>query len=493
MYEPDQPPEPASAPPAAPPRWPAQAPAWGTTATAAPRRPAQAPAWAPAWAVPATAPPRRGLRRGRVWVVAAACVALLLVVTGMAAVTNGVPASRWAATSALDPSAAGPPPAPEGWGRLEKVLAEQAAALLRGDQRGWLAPVDAANTRLRTHYRKLFTTLRALGVTDWRYHTTIPPVLATGGRSDVDVYAVYCFHRPTCPAFDVGSSGAAPRIEQTLTVERRDGRYVITALKLPADPYEKRPTPWEGGTLAVAQGRHVTVAAPPALAGRLGEVVAAADRAAVAVDRFTRYLDIPRRRYLVYLAGDKEWNRWYGGAPGRHSRGYARPVGRAGSEVVLKMSALPGGELAKVLRHEFGHVVTLAGTEDGLRVIATDFDRWLTEGIAEYIAYAPQPAGASSRMPSVRAFVRSGRMRPTVASVPVPDKAGLRDVSAFYGLGHLAVSCLVSRYGEARMFRFFQRTVWQGTSYDKASRDVFGRAWKAVDRDCVAYVRRAVG
>src|SRR3712207_8311542 len=43
-----------------------------------------------------------------------------------------------------------------------------------------------------------------------------------------------------------------------------------------------------------------------------------------------------------------------------------------------------------------------------------------------------------------------------------------RDVSAFYGLGHLAVSCLVSRYGEARMFRFFHHTVWQGASYDRS-------------------------
>lgn len=57
-------------------------------------------------------------------------------------------------------------------------------------------------------------------------------------------------------------------------------------------------------------------------------------------------------------------------------------------------------------------------------------------------------------------------------------------------VGHHAVSCLVERYGEPAFFGFLTKMLRDGKGYDQASREAFGRPFPAVDRDCVAAIRR---
>jgi hypothetical protein len=376
------------------------------------------------------------------------------------------------------------------WPEAKRALDDHAAALVRGDEKGWLAAVDPQQPELREQYRRTFANLRQLGVTAWSYNVTIEPVTAYG-RPEIEtpVTVAYCLHTTPCPAyvrFEAESAQAASTLEQRLSLTRRDGAYVIAAAK-PYDAARAPVLPWQAAALTFAQGKRVTVAAPASQAGRLREVVAAADRAAAVADRYARLVGNPQRRYRVYLAGDAEWQRWFGGAPRRNAIGYARPVNLAGTEVVLKIQDLRGDAVLKTLRHELGHVVTLSGSDQRYSAIY-DVHEWLVEGVAEYVAFAPRPATANPRHRLVR---DTRRLPATLAVAPLTEKATSEEVNRFYGLGHHAVACLVERFGERRFFDFFRRVLREEASYREASQAAFGRPWPDADKSCVASIRRS--
>ena len=66
----------------------------------------------------------------------------------------------------------------------------------------------------------------------------------------------------------------------------------------------------------------VAVAATTSLATRLPDVVAVADHAATAADRFAALTGNPQRRYRIYLATDQQWRAWYGGEHSAWAIGY---------------------------------------------------------------------------------------------------------------------------------------------------------------------------
>jgi hypothetical protein len=132
-----------------------------------------------------------------------------------------------------------------------------------------------------------------------------------------------------------------------------------------------------------------------------------------------------------------------------------------------------------------GHVVTLSGAN-----AQTDEDMWLAEGVAEYIGEYPKPAVQSPRMAAVRA---TGKRLKSIAQPPLADNASLLTGDAYYGFSHLAVDCLAKTYGEKELFEFAQVSMRQGFSYDEASRRVFGKPFKTVDKACGGWIRQQVG
>jgi hypothetical protein len=243
------------------------------------------------------------------------------------------------------------------------------------------------------------------------------------------------------------------------------------------------PTPWEDLKLTIAEGKRVIVGAA-AYAGRVAEAVAAGDRAAAVVDRFVMS-GAPPQRYIVYLADTAEWNRWFAGGGGQ-ALGYALQFGLT-YQVVLNMDALKKQSmpLQTLMQHELGHVATLTGSRRGA-------PPWLTEGIAEYIAYHGRPLSASSRTSLARQWIRSHGWTST-RSLPDYDRrsADVTRVNVFYGASHVMVRCLVSRYGEAKMLRFFKMVASDDKSEYDASPAVFGADWDRVDRGCASFVRNA--
>ncbi len=361
------------------------------------------------------------------------------------------------------------------------VLKDQAAALLKGDEKGWLAAVDPGRAALRTRYRALYASLRALELSNLEYR--LYPVLGDKpGSPKVRADLTYCFTAATCPAWQL--KNGPPRLTQTLTFRSVRGRYVITAVA-DTNANDMQPTPWERGGLVFARGARVTVAAPRSQAKHLPRVLKMAEKAAVVNDRFAEYVGNPQQRYRIYLADEKAWKTWYGGIDPNWV-GYAINLGTAGTDVVLRMSKLKDRRLmATTIQHELGHVVTFGGVSSR-RFTA---NRWLTEGIAEYIGWSPEPARASWNRYAVRSAFRSGKPPRTIAPEPFGAKAGARTIDTFYGMGHFAADCMADRYGERRLFTFVRLVLREEKTYDEASRQAFGKPFRTVDKGCLKWIK----
>jgi hypothetical protein len=407
------------------------------------------------------------------------------------------------------PGAGGPAGLPgEGsYAGLLGVLNVHGQALVRGDERGWLAVVDPARADTVDYFGRLFDTLRAMRVSSWTYQRSrVPPPFPapSGGvvSADVEVDVGYCLITTPCPDFQplqtIGPvAGAQPaHVRLRIKAEHRDGRWRVTD-RLPsrARAWAGSDLPWQEANLRFASTPRVTVAAAPSQAARLPAVLAAADRAAVLTDRYRRFLPTDRHRYLLFLAGADEWRTWYGGGP-TGAAGYAMPRGSVGVDVVIDMTgaasggrAPAGDRLLELLRHEFGHAITMHG------VPPTDlqYTELLEEGIAEYIAHAPRPATASDTMGPVRRWARRADFpRTTLANLPqLPASATGERRAAYYGLGHLLADCLARRYGQAKLFHFYTRTVREKMFDEPASRAAFGRPWRTVERRCLTDIRTA--
>ncbi len=427
-------------------------------------------------ASPSDAAPARRRVRPRA-LVAAVVVAALGVSTGVVLLRpEGQP-------PAVAPVATPPPRALTPFERATEALQAQAAALMKGDEKGWLAAVDPAEPKLKTRYRALYASLRALDLGDLEYH--LYPVLGDKpGSARVNADLAYCF--TACPRWQLTPAGGPPRLTHTLTFRSAGGRYVISGVS-DANANDLQPTPWERGGLTFARGSRVTVAAPRSQAKNLQRVLKIAEKAAAVNDRFAGYLGNPQRRYRIYLADDKGWQSWYGGIDAKWTVAYAVPLNTSGTDVVLRMSELLKDRqlMATTIQHELGHVVTVGGVPDR----DVDRDRWLSEGIAEYIGWSPKPARDSWNRHGARAAFRGGKRPKTIAAEPFGAKASDRTVDTFYALGHFAADCMAERYGERRLFAFVRSVLRENVSYDQAARAAFGTSFATVDKGCLTWIR----
>jgi hypothetical protein len=360
------------------------------------------------------------------------------------------------------------------------LLRKQGAALLAGDEAGWLAAVD---TPLRTRYRTMFTTLRALDVSQFLY---TPHLLSQPADPVMKIEAdvTYCFSMGLCA--DYASGTDAPKLRQTLTVKTVAGKLVIAAVDGSEETNPLQPTPWENSALTIRQGDRVTVAATAGEAAKLDDVLAVAESAAKLNDRIAGYVENPQKRYRIYLADAKAWRTWYGGDVGKYVIGYSINLNADGADVVLNMPALGKDQrlLVTTVKHEMGHVVTNSGINATGRA-----DTWLIEGIAEYIGWSPAAASTSWRRPAVHAAVHGSHRPASIVMPPLAGNASLSKIDAFYGLGHFAMDCMARTYGQRALFDFIRYRLQNGFEYDDASRRAFKKPFATVDKACVAWIR----
>jgi hypothetical protein len=342
-------------------------------------------------------------------------------------------------------------------------------------------------------YRTIFRSLRALQVSSWQpavlqakptrtAGTTKAGTRATHGTSTTDgtsttpiaarIELAYCLATPSCPHRQPTAKNSSHIVDTTW--EWRAGALVLS--NETADGHQRLPFESE---LVSATGNRVIVAATAGLADQLPQAVAAADQAATAADRYARWRPAPNK-YVVYLAAPNEWTSWFGGHAG-DAQGYAIQSGTASIEVVVDATHIRPDLLTRVLQHEFGHVVTLPDKH-----VADHW--WLTEGIAEYVAFAGRPVSSYDLLDDTRRFIHSGRWNGHVGLDAAPHDPY---TAGGYGVAYLSLFCLSSHFGEERMLAFYAAANRDLMSLETASRTKLGTPWAQVDADCAAFIRAA--
>jgi hypothetical protein len=432
------------------------------------------------------APPRR--RRWPIWVTLGVVGVLLLCVAPAAFVASRLPllpaadraeAANPSPTPAPSPQANSPARVRTAWvtDQIRTALDAQAAAMVKGDQRAFLAVADPKASKVTAALKRRFGSLRALRVTTYTQKLSSFP--SEGGTARRPVWKVkveiqYCLVIRDC-------------LTDALTVDT-DWAETAAGLRMTAlgqsGDADNGPRPWEVSSLRTAVGKRVVLATTSRYASRLPALLREADRAAAMADRFV--IGQPPDRYRIFIAGPSDWKRWYGGDLPSWSVGFATSVSNNRMEVVLNLGEIQANYVDEVLRHELGHVATLSGDHHG-----TDSDFWLVEGIAEYIQESGRPVRRYDGRAAVSRYLDSGAWDGNV-NVPQPtSKTPDLQVAARYGIGYYAVRRMSERFGQAKMIEFFSAVVLKsGDTLDTAARKAFGVSWANVNADCARYVRR---
>lgn len=352
--------------------------------------------------------------------------------------------------------------------RIDAALAGQRRALLAGDERCYLAAVAPEADKARAELRDQYQSLRAMQVTAWS-DRGYRPSLGDGGDWAVRLTSTPCFGTPTCPESRTASLSRW-RVD--------DDRAVLVDWKLDGRDLL---APWQTDLLTASSGARTVVATVPEHAAELPMLLRAAELAAPVADRYA-VGDVPAR-YVVYYAGESQWQRWFGGNLPNWTAGFAIPLTRDRYEIVIRSELVDETSLPTVLRHELAHAASMAGgSGNGY------YQWWLVEGLAEVAAMEGYPPAAYAGLDLV------ARLQPDlegdVEVRPPDDNTESWVVGARYGVAYLAVWRLVERFGFERTMAFYRRVVSDSVEAELAAEPTLGVAWAAVERDCAEFIRR---
>ncbi len=360
---------------------------------------------------------------------------------------------------------------------VAQTLYDQAQALLRNDEAGYLQPVgsDAARAELTRRYRNL-TAMRATG-----YSQNIQTIDHDPGAGQwkTTVRIGFCFLVAKCEVDSV--------VETMMWADAEGGpRLMSVAAPGKSDKWYGDPQPWELSDLHVATGERTVVATTAEFMAKLPELLREAEKATAVADAFgtsgTYGAGGKPDAYRVYLAGKKEWTSWYGGGLPKWAAGYALPIGDRRSDVVLNNAngAARTRFLDDMLRHEMTHVALMRGQFYG------DKNWWIMEGVAELAAH-PQGLTAGDAPANTRRFIRNGWDRKLPFDGPADDDSDAT-VSALYNIAFLAVKRLEDRFGRERLMKFHD-SLLGGGGYDFASSTFLGAPWADVQADLISRIR----
>ncbi len=373
---------------------------------------------------------------------------------------------------------------------IQDVLDAQSAALLTGDEAGFLADVDATRTDVVARYRQLFANLRALEVTGWQQTASgvdrqapmrVPP-------DPVEVTVGYCLGVPDCPRTLPGAAGNS-RITMRVGFAIVADRIVITNLVaasmpaagevLPTSIARIGPMPWQLSPLVVATGARTMVATTPDLAGRLPATLAAAEASAEVADGFAQWVTPPR--YYIYLAGPEQWSSWYADAPRGNEVGQAITTGSRSVDIILEAAEVSDDALGSLLRHQMGHVVTTIGVNRRFAGSAVG-SQWVHEGMAETVRYAVEPRSTvDSALTALQGYLRTVETIETFLDAGRPtDRAGS---DAFDTASFLAIRYLHFKYGADPLFAFAEEVLRAPFTVGQATIDVFQAQWSDLEAE----------
>lgn len=378
---------------------------------------------------------------------------------------------------------------------FQAVLAHQAAAVRKGDERGYLATLDPRAHTYRTERQRVFHNLRRLPLATWSYE--VAKVTPAGrGRATVEALLRYRLR-----GYDRVTTASTER----LRFIRRDGTWRVSAEASGSAVHV-----WEQGTLSVVKGAHSLVLGVGHRRTTLRSLARAADRAVPAVGRawpdgwsrrlvleapaslksMARLLDTPAASYegiAAVTTGEA------GGAPGAKDAPPDRVLVNPDAYDVLSEE---GRQV--VLTHEATHVATRERT-----TAATPL--WLSEGLADWAGYRESdqtPLQAAPELARAVADTRGGHGADSVLrALPGDDDFRFGNdparLARAYEGGWLACRMIAEQWGADRLTALYKRAGRENggkrPGTDAALRAVLDVGRKEFTARWRAYVIRELG
>ncbi|MFN8076275.1 MAG: hypothetical protein U0Q15_12755 [Kineosporiaceae bacterium] len=346
---------------------------------------------------------------------------------------------------------------------LRQLLLRRGRAVVKADERGWLADVDPDPARSRPE-AETFRRLRLLPWSTWRYDVVdtsvpLPPGPAQEWRTSAWAVQVQLSYRLSSDQRDVHRT-------RTIVLRPLNGRWVIAMDLASGDTRD----PWDLGRIAVLKGAHSLLVVPSAGRSKAAAYVADLEAARRQVNA------VWRRQWpavsVVYLpADDKAMASMLGRSSVTGLDQVAavttgellRGTGTA-DRIVLNPSAFAGfgkAERRVVLAHELTHVATRASVR-----LAPPM--WLEEGFADYVAYRSSGVSRELIADSLIDKVRQGSAPDHLpAAADFDPRAG--DIGPAYAGAWLAVDLIARTKGRAALVRFYEQVCGLGAGASTAS------------------------
>lgn len=336
---------------------------------------------------------------------------------------------------------------------LDEVLAARSAAILARDRAAWLATVDAAATEFAAQQAAVFDNLGQVPLAQWRYEFAGEgPYLPTERRQALGPRAwvarvVLVYRLADADQADV-------RREEYLTLVQRDGRWLVADDGDGGSATEL----WDLGPVQVARGARSLVLGT-ADAATLEEYVTEVDEAATRVDQVwgqewprTVVVQVPRDQAemaLLLLRSDEAGLDQIA-AVTTGELGLDQPGTSADRVIVNPAGFAQLGPLGRevVLTHEITHVATRATTTSEVPI-------WLSEGFADYVAYAGTGLSRDVVAADVLEKVRAGTGPAALPTGSDFDPA-VTDIAAAYSGSWLAAELVARTYGQDALVAFYR-------------------------------------
>ncbi|MEV7191567.1 hypothetical protein AB0N81_07145 [Streptomyces sp. NPDC093510] len=325
-------------------------------------------------------------------------------------------------------------------GEVRGLLERRARALLDGDEKAY-----DRTERPAKGAKDLFENVDDVPLESWAYRLT--GLDRTGAEATATAELHYRVK---------GYDRAPVTAERTLSLERRDGRWYVTAERPAKKSGEQL---WDQGRVTAERGRRSLVLGVGQSPAELRAHRELADRA-VPVVRDAWPGEWPER-VVVLVPRSLDGMAGLLGAPASGYRGIAAVTtgetggsGRAPADRIIVNPEAYGvlGDFGKqvVLTHEAAHVATRAQT-------STATPLWLSEGFADWVAYRETGRTPAQAAPELRRAVQRGQLP---GALPEDKDFGFggdaAKLAGAYEGAWLACRMIAEQWGERRLTDFYR-------------------------------------
>ncbi|MFC4030300.1 hypothetical protein ACFO3J_02310 [Streptomyces polygonati] len=348
-----------------------------------------------------------------------------------------------------------------------QLLDQRATALLHHDRAAFLAGVDPRAQRFRARQTAMFADLAAVPLASWSYTLvrtgafTLPAAADGTARIATEVRLSY----------RLSGYDTEPVVSTAyLTLSRRAGRwYVAGDDDGAASGHRTDPQLWDQGPVRVVRGAHSIVlglAAPAVLSGYAAD----ADRAVPEVTHAWGsgwpgkvVIEVPATldQLAALLGGSAAGFRDIAavttGEPAAAAPGHGSGAAPADRVIINPQAFAQLSDFGRqvVLTHETTHVATRLST-------TAHTPLWLSEGIADWVAYRDSGRTAPEIAPELAADVRAGHP-PTALPTAADFAATAKGLPQAYEGGWLACRMIADQWSPATLTAFYRAVAGGGT------------------------------